>query len=51
MSSFIINIRFFYWHLQVDRPFKNIIIKRNRSIKSLDGIPRIEVFKFFSFDQ
>jgi hypothetical protein len=47
MSDLIINIRFFYHHLQVRKNFRGITFSRNKSIDTLKGLKKIEVFKFF----
>ena len=48
MSNLIINIRFWYWHWQVTKGFKEWTFNRNSSIKSLNGMKKIEVFTFFN---
>ena len=48
MSNTIVNIRFWYWHLQIGIGFRSISFKRNRNIKNLKGIPKIQVFDFFN---
>ena len=47
MSNLIINIRFWYWHLQIEEKFSGVKIKRNNSIDTLKDIPKIEILKFF----
>lgn len=49
MSNLIINIRFWYWHLQVGERFCSIKIVKNRHIKTLKDIPYVEVHKFFKY--
>lgn len=48
MSNLIVNIRFWYWHLQIGKQFKSCKIVRNSSIKTLKDIPKVKVFKFFN---
>jgi len=48
MSNLILNIRFFYWHLQISEKFNSITFNRNQSIKTLKGIKKIQIFKFFN---
>jgi len=48
MSNLIINIRFWFWHLQVEKKFSSISFKRNKHLKTLKDIPKIQVFKFFN---
>jgi hypothetical protein len=45
MSNLILNIRFFYWHLQISERFRTVKFSRNESIKTLKNIPKIKVFK------
>jgi hypothetical protein len=48
MSNLILNIRFFYWHLQIGDKFSSIEFTRNQSIKTLKGIKKIQIFNFFN---
>lgn len=50
MSNLIVNIRFWYWHLQIVRGFRNITFGKNQYIyeKGLKGYKKIEVLKFFN---
>jgi hypothetical protein len=48
MSNLIINIRFWYWHLQISKGFKECTFNRNHFIKNLKGIKKIEIFTFFN---
>jgi hypothetical protein len=49
MSSLIVNIRFWYWHLQIERGFTSIKWVKNPyiSAEALKYMTRIEVLKFF----
>ena len=48
MSNLIVNIRFWYWHLQIGEWFSSCRIVKNNSIITLKGMPKIQVFKFFN---
>ena len=50
MSNLIINIRFWYWHLQVAKGFKSIEWNKNNYFveNGLDGYKKIEVCQFFN---
>ena len=48
MSNLIINIRFWYYHLQVSKGCKSITFTRNKHIETLKGISKIQVFKLFN---
>jgi hypothetical protein len=50
MSDLCINIRFWYWHLQVTRDFKHISFKKNYYFvkNGLKGEPKIKVCEFFN---
>mgnify|MGYP006098229671 CR=1 FL=1 len=49
MSDLMINVRFWYYHLQVSKRFRRIRWVKNDSLveNGLDGYKKIEVFKFF----
>ena len=44
MSNLIVNIRVLYWHLQISEGFRGVKIVKNDSIKTLKGIPKIQIF-------
>ena len=53
MSNLIINIRFWYWHLQIDKKFSSIKLVRNdyyiqRGLKGVN-VKKIEIYKFFNW--
>lgn len=48
MSNLILNIRFFYWHLQISEKFNTVELTRNQSLTTLKGIKKIQIFKFFN---
>lgn len=51
MSNLVVNIRFWYWHLQIVRGFKKVRFKRNDNLWCLHGLEGkkwIEVYKFFN---
>lgn len=50
MSNLIINIRFWYWHLQVTSDHK-IMWRKNEYLvdKGLKGRNKIEIHKFFKY--
>jgi hypothetical protein len=48
MSNLIVNIRFWYWHLQIGEKLSSCKIVKNSSIDTLKDIPKIQVFKFFN---
>ena len=51
MSNLIINIRFWYWHLQVAEKFSKVNWVKNQSFveSGLKGKKKIEVYKFFKY--
>lgn len=49
MSNLIVNIRFWYWHLQIGKRFSSCTFRRNKSIATLKGRKKIEVFEFFNW--
>lgn len=50
MSNLIINIRFWYWHFQLERGFKNMHWGKNSYFvkNGLKGYKKIEVLNFFN---
>ena len=49
MSNLIVNIRLWYWHLQIGENLRTFEIVKNNSIGTLKNKPKIKVFKFFNF--
>lgn len=51
MSDLIINIRFWYYHLQVSKGFRKISWGKNKYLveDGLDGKKKIQVLKFFNY--
>ena len=48
MSNLMINIRFWYYHLQIST--RSMRVCRNKSLKNLNNIPKIQVFKLFWYN-
>ena len=50
MSDLLINIRFYYWHLQIGKKITSIKWNKNEYFfqKGLKGIKKIKVYKFFN---
>lgn len=50
MSDLIINIRFWYYHLQVSKGFRNISWSKNSYLvkNGLGGYKKIEILNFFN---
>lgn len=50
MSNLIVNIRFWYCHLQISREFKSVKLVKNKHFvdKGLKGVSKIQVYKFFN---
>jgi hypothetical protein len=51
MSNLIVNIRFWYRHLQIERGFRSISFGKNKYFKNLEGVKKIEVLKFFWYSK
>lgn len=49
MSNLLVNIRFFYWHLQISKGFYSIKITKNEYyIKNgIKGRKKIEIYNLF----
>jgi hypothetical protein len=50
MSNLIVNIRFWYWHLQIGRNFSSVSWGKNDYFakKGLSGEKKIEIYQFFN---
>ncbi len=50
MSNLIVNIRFWYWHLQISKKFTSITFGKNYHIaqKGLKGMKKIEIYRLFN---
>ena len=49
MSDLVVNIRFWYWHLQIGKGFSSIRWVKNQMWvqQGLKGVKKIEVYEFF----
>jgi hypothetical protein len=50
MSNTILNIIFWYWHLQIGKRFSSVTWGKNQYFveKGLKGEKKIEIYKFFN---